>query len=259
MLPEEFSQEVVILRAGRFREADLWLRFLTPDRGVMTAFAFGGLKSRRRFPGCLEPFSRVLFKIARQRNSGYYFLREGSLLDRFAELHRLGSRLGMAVNCSKFVEAAHIGVEGSERVFGLLLRVLTLLNDAGSVPDNLPLYFRGKLTVEYGYRPEFGRCASCGADASGLERVAISLSRGAFTCAECGFLPDARILPGSALAHLDRVLGSDPPEWPRAGEDDPRSTRQACLLLEQFVEYHMGLVWDSGRFRPPEEVSPAGR
>lgn len=256
MLSQEFSQEVVILKVGRFREADLWLRFFTPDQGVMTAFAFGGLKSRRRFPGCLEPLSRVLFKIARQRMSGYYFLREGSLLDRFSELHRLSSRLGMAVNCAKFVEAAHIGAEGSDRVYGLLLRTLTLLNEAEQVPDNLPLYFRGRLTAEYGYRPDFGRCAVCGTAASRLDRGAFSLARGAFTCAGCGFLRNARVLPGSALAHLDRVLHRDPAEWGLAGTVQGRSLQQACLLLEQFVEYHMGLVWDSGRFRPSEGKFP---
>lgn len=259
MLSEEFSQEVVILKTGRFREADLWLRFFTPDRGVMTAFAFGGLRSRRRFPGCLEPLSRVLFKIARQRVSGYHFLREGSLLDRFSALHRHSSRLGMAVNCAKFVEAAHTGVEGSDRVYALLLRILTLLNEAEEVPDNLPLYFRGRLTAEYGYRPEFGRCAVCGAAASGLERGAFSLARGAFTCAGCGFDPDARVLPGIALAHLDRVLHRDPEEWSHPEALRGGSLQRACLLLEQFVEYHMGLVWDSGRFRPAEGRFPDDR
>jgi DNA repair protein RecO (recombination protein O) len=249
MLWEEFSQEVVILKAGRLREADLWLRFLAPDRGVMTAFAFGGLKSRRRFPGCLEPLSRVLFKVARQRASGYYFLREGSLLDRFSGLHRLSSRLGMAVNCAKFVEAAHIGSTGSDRVYALLRGTLGLLNEAEAVPEHLPLYFRGRLTAEYGYRPEFARCAVCGAAASQLERAAFSIDRGAFTCAGCGFFPDARVLPGAALAHLDRVLHSDLAEWGRAGTVGERTMRQACLLLDEFVEYHMGLVWEGGRFR----------
>mgnify|MGYP000016934031 CR=1 FL=1 len=257
MLPEEFSQDVVILKTGRFREADLWLRFLAPDRGVMTAFAFGGLKSRRRFPGCLEPLSRVLFKIARQRNSGYYFLREGALLDRFSELHRHTSRLGMAVNCAKFVEAAHIGVEGSGRVFALLRDTLSLLNEADHVPSNLPLYFRGRLASDYGYRPEFGRCVSCGAAAYRLERAGFSLARGVLSCAGCGLLSDARVLPGTALAHLDRMLTCDPSEWALPGEGDARSLQQASLLLEQFVEYHMGLVWDSGRFRPAE-AGPSG-
>ncbi|MCF8085502.1 MAG: DNA repair protein RecO [Desulfohalobiaceae bacterium] len=259
MLSEEFSQEVVILKAGRFREADLWLRFFTPDRGVMTAFAFGGLRSRRRFSGCLEPLSRVLFKIARQRASGYYFLREGSLLDRFGDLHRHSSRLGMAVNCAKFVEAAHIGAEGSDRVYGLLLQTLTLLNEAEEVSENLPLYFRGRLTAEYGYRPDFGGCAVCGTPASHLERGAFSLARGAFTCAGCGFLRDARVLPGMALAHLDRILSSNPAEWGLSGSVQGRSLQQACLLLEKFVEYHMGLVWESGRFRPAEGKFPDDR
>ena len=170
-------------------------------------------------------------------------------MERFSALHKLSSRLGMAVNCAKFVEAAHVGAEGSERVYDLLLRVLTLLNADDSVPENLPLYFRGRLTAEYGYRPEFGRCTSCGTAAAESDRVAFSLSRGAFTCAACGFLPDADVLPGAALSHLDRLLKEDPAEWGPAVQSEERTVRQACLILERFVEYHMDLVWDAGRFR----------
>ncbi|MCF8030250.1 MAG: DNA repair protein RecO [Desulfohalobiaceae bacterium] len=249
MLPEEFSQEVLILRTGRLKEADLWLRFLTPEKGVISAFAFGGLRSRRRFPGCLEPLSRVFFKIVRQGRAKYYFLREGSLIDRFAHLHQRPSRLGMAVNCVKFVEAAHIGEDGSRAVFSLLLRTLSVLNTAEWTPESLPLYFRARLASEYGYRPEFGGCASCGAPAERLQRASFSLSRGAVQCAECGFFPDGDVLSGEALLHLFRVIDGNPEDWAGLQYRDSASLRQACLVLERFVEYHLALIWDSGGFR----------
>ncbi|MCA1743041.1 MAG: recombination protein O N-terminal domain-containing protein, partial [Desulfovibrionales bacterium] len=57
-----FSEKVLITRTGRFKEYDLWVRFLSPSMGIMTGFAFGGCKSRRRFSGCLDTLNLVLFK-----------------------------------------------------------------------------------------------------------------------------------------------------------------------------------------------------
>ncbi len=250
MSSEEFNEEVVILRTGRLKEADLWLRFLTPGKGVLTAFAFGGLRSRRRFSGCLEPLSRVLFCIVRAGNKGYYSLREGSLLDRFPSLHKQTARLGMAVHCARFVEAAHAGAQDSRTVYDLLLRTLTALDREGSVPENLPLYFRARLACEYGYRPDFATCCHCKGPATENNPAVISLSRGAASCSRCGFFPDGLAVTPPVLRHMNSVLQADPDDWSTLQKEDKGSIQRACLLLESFVERHIPLVWERGRFRP---------
>ena len=231
------------------------MRLLTPERGVLTAFAFGGLRSRRRFSGCLEPLSRVLFKIVRQRGAGYYFLREGSLLDRFSGLHRDPGRLGMAVNCTKFVEAAHAGSDDSRAVYSLLTRTLAALEDEGRIPGHLPLFFRSRLACEYGYRPELGICSACGGSVLSGDRAELSLSRGAVRCSSCDFLRDGYVVKPQVLACMQQVLDSDPSQWSDLSRRWEGALRQSCLLLERFVEYHLALVWDAGRFRPAGSVA----
>ena len=110
----EFSEQALVLRVGRFREIDAWVRLFSPVRGVYTAFAFGGLKSRRRFLGCLDPLSHVRFKVRRSGYQGYHCLTEAQLLDAPRRLRRDMNRLGMAVNCLKFLEAVPTWAPGRQ-------------------------------------------------------------------------------------------------------------------------------------------------
>lgn len=249
MSQEEFTEQVVVLKLGQFKESDLWVRIFSPSRGVMQAFAFGGLRSRRRFGGCLEPLSLVAFSIARNPRRGYFFLREGSLLNRFANLHRDLTRMGMAVNCIKFLEAAHIGSPDAASAFCLLLETLKLLNDSHPVPSNLPLFFRCSLACRYGYEPDLKRCSLCGRDIGPGEPGSFHLEKGLLSCRSCAGKDETGIpLAGSSLQLMTDILHGDPRSWTDL-EVSLDEERQACRILDRFVRYHTGLVWEAGRFR----------
>ena len=70
----ESIEKSLILKVGRFREVDAWLRLFSPRKGVFNAFAFGGSVSRRRFLGCLDPFNIVSFKVKTDAAKGYTFV-----------------------------------------------------------------------------------------------------------------------------------------------------------------------------------------
>ena len=72
----EFSEQVLVLRVGTFREADCWVRFFSPTHGLLTGFAFGGRRSRKRFCGCLDHLSLVHFRVSQGRQD-YFCLQEG--------------------------------------------------------------------------------------------------------------------------------------------------------------------------------------
>ena len=68
----QWTDDALVLRIGKFREADMWVRFLARDKGLVTAFAFGGSRSRRRFTGCLDAFNRSTGKAsARLAQAGH--------------------------------------------------------------------------------------------------------------------------------------------------------------------------------------------
>jgi DNA repair protein RecO (recombination protein O) len=246
---EEFAEQVIVLKVGTFRDIDCWVRFFSPSRGILTGFAFGGCKSRRRFSGCLDEFSHVWFRVSSSRTGHYLVLNEGSLLHRFASLHRDLRRLGMAVNCLKFLEAAHIGQGDAERVFNVFFQTLLMLDQAERVPAHLPLLFRARLTCEYGYRPDFSRCVVCGGNLQAWNTVYFQGRHGRVLCPGCsrdeeGSLP----LSCEASRYLEVLLSQGPESWLQ--EAEPQGWRpEMWALLDSFVQTQMGLSWDQGRFR----------
>lgn len=211
----EFSEQVLIVRTGRFREADLWVRFLSPTRGLLTAFAFGGCRSRKRFCGCLDLFNRALLRVKSTRGGQYLSIQEGTLLRGPDRLRRDWPRFGAAVNCLKFLEALGCGPEGAAATHQLVEDVLDLLEGGGPVPDMLPVLFRLRLAAEQGYAPRMDSCATCGADLTHAPGAAFLVQEGAAQCDACAPLPGPRVrVEREALDVLRFVQENSPLLWP---------------------------------------------
>ncbi len=211
----EFSEQVLIVRTGRFREADLWVRFLSPMRGLLTAFAFGGCRSRKRFCGCLDLFNRALLRVKSTRGGQYLSIQEGTLLRGPDRLRRDWPRFGAAVNCLKFLEALGCGPEGAAATHQLVEDVLDLLEGGGPVPDMLPVLFRLRLAAEQGYAPRMDSCATCGADLTHAPGAAFLVQEGAAQCDACAPLPGPRVrVEREALDVLRFVQENSPLLWP---------------------------------------------
>lgn len=249
---EEFTEEVIILKLGQFKEIDCWVRFLTPSRGILSAFAFGGYKSRRRFPGCLDILNQVMFKVVSNPSGKYLALQEGTLLQRFPGITRDMTRLGMAVNCIKFLEAAHLGESDSRAIYYIILNTLHLLDSEAYVPEIFPLLFRAKVTVEYGFYPDMQSCFVCGkrVDTCSESSYNFILQEGRICCTHCvpGSSMQGVQLRGSALLALEAVFSDLPSNWANDLVYD-KLDKKAMQAMDQFVQYHLGLVWESGRFK----------
>ena len=152
------TEKCLVLKVGSFREADCWVRLFSPTRGVFNGFAFGGNRSRRRFVGCLDPLSHVLFTIGTSKTGSYTVLEEGTLLNNFPAIRKDSARTGLAVNCIKFVEAVEIDPSDAKPVYDLLLEVLFMLEEGGGSSELTPWLFRAKMAFEMGYSPDFLRC-----------------------------------------------------------------------------------------------------
>lgn len=247
----DFTEKALVLKVGRFREADAWVRMLTPSRGVLTAFAFGGMKSRRRFPGCLDPLNVVLFKFASDRRGRFLNLDEGTLLHGHPALRGKTRNLGVAVNCLKFVEAVQVGEEGAQASYGLLLDLLALLEEDVNQPEALPLLFRARLGFSQGYRPDFLSCGGCGLAVGAFDNPQFFVEKGQVLCPSCREdAPEHSGLfmsPG-ALRALDWILTHPPGEWPRLTVT-PTVRQEFSRAVERFMAYHLGLEWENGSFR----------
>jgi len=172
------TEKALVLKVGRFREADVWVRLLTPSRGVFNAFAFGGSRSRRRFVGCLDPFSHVLFTIGSGKRGNYTVLEEGSLLGNFPDIRKSSTKTGIAANCIKFVEAMEIGPSDGKQAYNLLLNTMVLLEEGGGSTEFVPWLFRARYAFDMGYTPDFFGVRFLWATSGYSKRVSIRYREG---------------------------------------------------------------------------------
>jgi len=261
----EFTEKALVLKVGRFRESDIWLRLFCAGRGMVTAFAFGGSRSTRRFCGCLDQLVLGTFRVGSNRRGTYKVLEEGTLLHAFPGLRSDPRKLGLVAHCLKFVEAVQIGSQGARPVFDLLLETLGTLEKSEVGAELLPLLFKAKLTFEQGLKPDLTLCVRCGRPAwdhmgAGHEPAAtpssgtglgFSVERGGLVCTSCGDVHmdmQAEPLSIGAARTLEWISESRPADWPRLSLE-PEMRRQLGRVVDRFVAYHLGLRWEHGMYR----------
>jgi len=259
----EFTEKALVLRVGRFRENDVWVKLFCAGRGVITAFAFGGSRSRRRFCGCLDQLVLASFRVGTSRRGSYQILQEGVLLHAFPGLRRDPRKLGLVAHCLKFVEAVQVGQEGARRVFDLLLETLATLESGAVGAEMLPLLFKAKLTFEQGLAPDLTLCVRCGrpaCDHEGLDhggldqgapeegrRLAFSVERGGLVCGLCDDVQAEPLCLGSVRV-LEWIGNSRPADWPKLALE-PDMRRELGRVVDRFVAWHLGLRWENGTYR----------
>jgi len=246
----EWTDTVLVLQMGTFREADLWVRLLAQAQGLLTAFAFGASRSRRRFTGCLDTFNRIRVRARTSRDGRFLNLEEATLLHGPSRLRTDWHRQGMATNCVRFLEALGVPPDAPGPAFSLLCSLLDVLEQDKPVPDALPLLFRFRLASDQGYAPNLHLCSACGRQLTG---AFILISEGLAVCPSCRAKGTGRGLTDLALGPealdvLCKVQEYSPDLW-GASALTPDQWRQTGRFIDAFVRYHLGLEWAHGRFR----------
>ncbi|MFN2343187.1 MAG: DNA repair protein RecO [Desulfonatronovibrio sp.] len=234
-----FSEKVLITRTGRFKEYDLWVRFLSPSMGIMTGFAFGGCKSRRRFSGCLDTLNLVLFKASTGSRGQYLTLEEGTLICGFPEIKKDPGRLGMAVNSLRFTQKICLEGDDSSQLYSLMLDYLDIMENNPCVPSFFPLLYRAKAVFMHGYEPLFESCFVCGKSHTDMSKAFFLFSEGKVACEKC-LCQNSKIISvhPESLSFLSRLRNSNPEKW-ISWNIKPEILQDCFQMVESFVEYHV--------------------
>lgn len=249
MSKKEFFEHAIVLKCKIYRDNDLIVKFLTPSYGVITAFAFGGLISRRRFSGCFEELSHVVFKWRSPLHSDYFYLEEGILIDRFSDIHKDKVRYGIAINCQKFIEAVVIGNSYTEGVYKIFLELLKTLNKGNFIfSKNIPIFFRAKIASELGYRPQLESCNRCRRLLNSEQKIFFSSIKGQCLCNKCidrknGYLA----LNNRAYQFLKEAFSSGSIDLINK-KNMTRNENIVVLGIQKFVETHLNIIWQKGKF-----------
>ena len=245
----EWTDTALVLHVGKFREADLWVRLLALDQGLVTAFAFGGSRSRRRFTGCLDAFNVIRARVTVSRNGQFFNMQESTLLEGPERLRRDWRRQGMAANCVRFIEALGVPPDAAPLSFSLLRELLGLLENEENPPELAPLFFRFRLAAEQGYAPDLRLCSRCGKALDVFDNVYFLVGDGQAGCPGCRPPGGMSLALGQeSLDVLRKVQEYSPSRWAEF-QPSSDSRREAGRLIDAFVRYHLGLEWVNGRFR----------
>ncbi|MHB1846846.1 MAG: DNA repair protein RecO [Deltaproteobacteria bacterium] len=156
----ELETEALILRRIDYGESDRVAWLLTPERGRLSAFAPGARKSKRRFPGGLEPFSKVQARLSPPRRGELWRLVEVDLLQtRSCVRESLDCFAVASVACELTADLAR-EADPVPELYAALSSYLERLGEA-SRPSLFGLILEALGAA--GFAPQLLACARCGA------------------------------------------------------------------------------------------------
>jgi DNA repair protein RecO (recombination protein O) len=142
--------DAIVLRSLRYGEADRILHLYTPERGRIGAIAKGVRRTRSRFGGRLEPFSRVRL-VCHEGRGELLTITAAETLDAHARLRDHAATLDSAARACDAVARVFETEEPHLAVYNLLANELALLAaDATNATHANALAFRLKLLVSAG-------------------------------------------------------------------------------------------------------------
>jgi DNA repair protein RecO (recombination protein O) len=228
-----YKTEAIVLRSMRLREADRIVHMYTGTRGKVAAVVKGVRRTKSRFGGRLEPFSRVHLVMYEGRGE-LHTVTQAQCVEWYPRLREHGGAIHYAGAACESVLRLFGEGEGNEAAYNLLCHELQLLDSRPETAGGANLLaFRLKLMLAAGFVPELADCARCGGPA-GAGSLRFSAAAGGVICHDCG-AGDGFTLDARARSFMVNALGSPLKDAPTA--EGPTLT-QVERALSGTVEYH---------------------
>ena len=232
-MPGYYKTEAIVLRSMRLREADRIVHMYTGTRGKVGAVVKGVRRTKSRFGGRLEPFSRVNLVMYEGRGD-LDTVTQATCVEWYPRLREHGGAIYYAGAACESVLRLFGEGEGNEAAYNLLCHELQLLDSRPELAGSANLLaFRMKLMLAAGFIPELADCARCGG-AAGAGSLRFSAAAGGVICHECG-AGDGFTLDAPARSFMVAALAAPLKDAPTAA--GPTLT-QVERALSGTVEYH---------------------
>ena len=199
-----YHAEAVILRRRDMGEADRLLTVFSREHGKLRQIAKGVRRPSSRKAGHLELFNRVRLLVARGRELDV--ITQAEAVHSYPNIHADLMLVGYASYAIELLDHFTVDAEQNTELYRLIERTLERL-DRGDPPAAVLRHYELRLLDMVGFRPEFFRCVSCGAEIR-PEAQFFSLEKGGILCPQCGVQERGAIplsLPGlKVLRHFQR-------------------------------------------------------
>jgi DNA repair protein RecO (recombination protein O) len=236
---DEVRGEALVLRRIDYGDADRIVWLILPGRGRVNAFAAGARKSKRRFQGALEPFTRLQVRLIPPRRGELFRLADTEILESHEPLRHSLDALALASAACEIVAAlcpeGH-PAQGAD-LYVPLLGYLRALTRSGARPNDFYRFLL--LALEgAGVRPTLSRCARCHSPVE-AGRLYFDATEGGFLCERCPprFSSAVPLSRETASAIRDIETGD--------GEAGSRRPSEARELLLGYAQHHAGRTMKS--------------
>jgi DNA repair protein RecO (recombination protein O) len=238
-MPTYQTQAIVIGRTN-FGEADRVVRFLTSDRGKVSAVAKGVRRMKSRAGGHLELLGEVHLMLATGRNLDV--VTSARLLWYPHELTESYERLTLAFTIASAVDRLTEPGHPQPQLYSLALEALKAINAGAGGP--LPeLWFKLRLLQVQGYRPELSACTLCGRHDDATAYF-FDAARGGIVCDSDA---DATAVSMSRSAiKFWRLLSDYPFATVAQIADGPALAGSTLAACDEFYEHHLGRAFRPG-------------
>jgi DNA repair protein RecO (recombination protein O) len=228
-MPGLYKDEAVVLKTIKLGEADRILTLMTRAHGKVRAVAKGVRKTKSRFGGRLEPFTRVDLMLYRGRKD-LDTITSAHIVTSFDSVRTDYSRLTSAAALADIVDKITPDRERAFRPYALLIGALEALSE-GRGGTVVPAFLIKLLSIS-GYHPELRACSGCGA----TNRLGgFSPALGGIVCEDCWEDDDTAMrMPPEQIAFLSRLLASEFGERASAQE-----TEAVTDALRRYAEFYL--------------------
>lgn len=153
--------EGIVLKTSIFGEADLIVTYLTPDNGLIKAFARSPRKIKSRFGSSLEPLTYSTISLLGKEESSLPRLTQSDIIKPF---YSLREDMDCLLNISELLEMNLKFLPErypNPEIFRLLLKMLLKIeNNRGN--ELYYLYYKMRFLEIAGYSPRLDACGRCG-------------------------------------------------------------------------------------------------
>lgn len=233
-----YSGEALVLGTTDYGESDRVVALFTRDKGRLAAFAAGARRSKRRFAGALEPFTRLQVELS-ERRGDLLFLDSASVVEAHAGLRLDLARLGYAGHAVELCRELCKEREPHEELYDELCAYLDrLARGGGEASATGLLAFELAALGHVGLAPRLDACAICGGAVEG--GALFDPPNGGAVCERCKGMAFAGAVPAGAEALRAAALLQRSGPAACVEIADPRLRAEVRRLVRRFTHQVLG-------------------
>jgi len=165
--------EGIVLKSQKYGEADLIVTFLTPDRGISSAFAKSPRKTKSRFGSSLEPLTHSRISLWGKEQS-LSKLTQSDIINSFQIIRENYDDFVNVSKLSEMLLTLTPADSPNKKLFSFFLNILHFIKSSEQESQNsqnsphskeaLHLISRIRLLAIIGYAPRLSGCGRCGSN-----------------------------------------------------------------------------------------------